>query len=75
MKKYYKLIIAFLFTIFSNSIFDQEANEMADMMRSNGKIYVVVGVISIIFIGIIIYLIRLDLKISKIEKKQKINNQ
>jgi hypothetical protein len=75
MKKYYKLIIAFLFTIFSNSIFAQEANEMADMMRSNGKIYVVVGVISIIFIGIIIYLIRLDLKISKIEKKQKINNQ
>jgi len=41
-------------------------------MRSNGKIYVVVGVISIIFLGIIIYLIRLDGKISRIEKK--INN-
>ncbi len=46
--------------------------DMAETMRSNGKIYVVVGVISIIFLGIIIYLIRLDGKISRIEKK--INN-
>lgn len=41
---------------------------MADEMRSNGKIYVVVAVILTIFAGIIIYLVRLDRKISKIEK-------
>lgn len=42
--------------------------EMADTMRQNGKIYVVVAVILTIFAGIIIYLIRLDRKISRLEK-------
>lgn len=43
---------------------------MADTMRSNGKIYVVLAVILTIFAGIIIYLIRLDKKMSKLEKEQ-----
>lgn len=43
--------------------------EMADAMRSNGKIYVVIAVLLVIFIGMILYLIRLDRKISKIEKE------
>ncbi|MBA2744904.1 MAG: CcmD family protein [Flavisolibacter sp.] len=42
--------------------------EMADAMHANGKIYVVVAVILTIFAGIIIYLVRLDRKISKLEK-------
>ena len=42
--------------------------EMADTFRSNGKIYVVVAVILTIFIGIILYLVRLDRKLSRIEK-------
>ena len=42
--------------------------EMADAMRSNGKIYVVVAVIVAIFAGIIIYLVRLDRKLTKLEK-------
>ena len=50
------------------------AQNMADEMRSNGKIYVVVAVLVTIFIGIIIYLIRLDRKISKLEKESKINH-
>jgi hypothetical protein len=41
---------------------------MADAMRDNGKIYVVVAVIVTIFAGIILYLVRLDRKISKLEK-------
>lgn len=41
--------------------------EMAETMHSEGKIYVVVGVIAIIFIGIAIYLISLDRRISKME--------
>ena len=44
--------------------------DMADTMRSNGKIYVVVAVILTIFAGIIIYLIRLDKKMTKLEKNQ-----
>ena len=42
--------------------------QMADGMRSNGKIYVVVAIIVTIFAGIILYLIRLDRKLTKLEK-------
>lgn len=45
---------------------------MADEMRSNGKIYVVVAVILTIFAGIVLYLVRLDRKISKLEKSEHI---
>lgn len=50
-----------------------ETVEMADSMRSNGKIYVVVAVILTIFAGIILYLIRLDRKISKLERNDRVN--
>lgn len=42
--------------------------EMADKLRSEGKIYVVVLVLATIFAGIIGFLVRLDRKISKLEK-------
>ena len=42
---------------------------MADTFRSNGKIYVVISVLSIIFICIISYLVYLDIKLKKLEKK------
>jgi CcmD family protein len=50
------------------------AQSMADEMRSNGKIYVVVAVLVTIFIGLILYLIRLDRKLSRLEKETKINH-
>jgi CcmD family protein len=40
-----------------------------DFYRSNGKIYVVVAVVGIIFAGIIAYLIYMDSKIAKLEKQ------
>ncbi|MBD78337.1 MAG: CcmD family protein [Crocinitomicaceae bacterium] len=43
--------------------------EMADTMRSNGKIYVVVAVLCLIFVGIVAYLISIDKKVGKLEKK------
>jgi CcmD family protein len=45
--------------------------EMADTMRSNGKIYVVVTVLATIFAGIFAYLIYLDRKISRLEKEKR----
>lgn len=45
------------------------APEMADKMRAEGKIYVVVLVLATIFAGIIAYLVRLDRKISRLEKE------
>ncbi|HEU4551950.1 MAG TPA: CcmD family protein [Chitinophaga sp.] len=47
-----------------------ETGPVNEMLRSNGKIYVVVAVLVIIFIGIILYLIRLDRKITKLEHQQ-----
>ncbi len=42
-----------------------------DFMRSMGKMYVVVAVIVAIFLGIIIYLIYLDKKLTKLEDQIK----
>ena len=42
--------------------------EMADVMRSEGKIYVLVGIIVLIFIGLLIYVIQTDRLVSKLEK-------
>jgi succinate dehydrogenase hydrophobic anchor subunit len=43
--------------------------EMADMMRSNGRIYVVVAVMLTILLGLILYIVRLDRKVTKLEKE------
>jgi hypothetical protein len=66
-----KKITLFLFMLLSSvmSIAQEKDHvDMADTMRSNGKIYVVVAVILTIFTGLIIYLIRLDRKMSRLEK-------
>lgn len=46
-------------------------SEGGDFMRETGKIYVVVAVIIAMFIGIIIYLISLDRKLTKLEDQIK----
>lgn len=56
--------------VLAYSGFAQETQpaEMADVMRSNGKIYVVIAVILTILAGLLFYVARLDRKISKLEK-------
>ncbi len=69
-----KKLILFLSLLFTSIILfaqEEKGAEMADTMRSNGKIYVVIAVILTIFAGIIFYLIRLDRKISKLESQEK----
>lgn len=55
----------------SNILYAQDMNnpEMADVMRSEGKIYVVVAILVIIFAGLIAYLVALDRKLTRLEKK------
>ncbi len=45
--------------------------EMAETLRRDGKIYVVVAVIITVLAGLIIYLIRVDSKVSRLEKQLK----
>lgn len=45
--------------------------QMAYGMRSNGKIYVVVAVLLTVLAGLILYMVRLDKKISRLERQVK----
>jgi len=64
------LITLLISIVFTTQGIAQQKNvvEMADVMRSNGKIYVVVAVLATIFIGLMIYLIRIDKKVQKLEE-------
>lgn len=42
---------------------------IGETMRSNGRIYVVVAVIVTILVGLILYLVRLEKKIKKMERE------
>jgi CcmD family protein len=44
--------------------------DMASELRASGKIYVVVMVIAVIFIGLAIYLFSIDNRLKKIEKQK-----
>ena len=48
---------------------DTEKGPINEFFRSNDKIYVIVGVLLIIFTGIIIFLISLERKISRLEQR------
>ena len=67
----HNLFVRFIFILagifLSSAAFAQQV-EMADSMRSNGKIYVVVAVCLTILIGLFIYVLLLDKKISRFEK-------
>ena len=73
MPKYMtRWLLSMAFIGFCTAVFGQQTNppvEMADTMRSNGKIFVVVAVIVTLFAGLTIYLVSLDRKISRLEKE------
>lgn len=66
-----KLIALFTLLLIAFSTFAQsEQPEMADAMRSNGKIYVVVVVCLVILLGLVGYVFRIDRRLSKLEQKK-----
>lgn len=73
MKKYLYSILALLSFLPSMAQDTMQGGgiEMADVMRSSGKIYVVVAVLALIMTGLFIYLAGLDRKIRKFEKEIK----
>jgi len=46
-----------------------QKSAMDNIMRSNGRIFVVVAVMLIILAGLLLYLLRIDKKINRIEKE------
>jgi CcmD family protein len=69
MKNILTILILSLISIVAQA---QEQVEMADKLRQDGKIWVVVAVIFATFVGLIVYLISIDRKVSKIEKELKL---
>jgi len=55
----------------SENDYQNSTVEMADVMRSEGKIYVLVGIIGIVFAGLLVYVINTDRKVTRIEKALK----
>lgn len=67
-----KYFLSIAYCLLSTPIlYAQEAYsvEMADGLHASGKIYVVVGGLVTILLGIVLYLIIIDRKVSDIEKR------
>ncbi len=63
------IFLLFLLVISLSSSAQTSDVDMADLMRENGKIYVVITVLSVILAGCIINLILVDRRLRKLEKQ------
>ena len=69
MKILKSLIVLSLILISSIVSAQPSEIEMADAMLENGKIYVVIAVLCTVFMGLVVYTIMIDRKLSKLEKE------
>ena len=65
MKKIAKVLFALFMAI---PAYSQDA-EMADVFRSNGKIYVLLSIVLVILLGVVAYLVIIDRKATRLEKR------
>ena len=72
MKRIGKLVSCLFLLRISAPGFSQNA-EMADAMRSEGKIYVLVAIMAVVLSGLIAYLVYLDRKTARLEEKLRNN--
>ena len=72
MNKYASRFSLLFFTLLLSMVSSAQDKpvEMADTMRSNGKIYVVVTVCLIILIGLFLYVMSVDRKVRRLEKEK-----
>ena len=63
--------ILFLFTLLISSSVEAQDIDMADGMRAEGKIYVVITIAFFVLAVMSIYMISIDRRIRKMENKQK----
>jgi CcmD family protein len=65
-----KRFFILLFILSSFALSAQDA-QMADAFRSEGKIYVVIGVIAIVFVALVFYMVMMEQKLKKLEEEFK----
>ncbi|WP_156306384.1 CcmD family protein [Sphingobacterium endophyticum] len=65
MRNFLFTILALMIGLSANA---QEKVQMADGLRAEGKIYIVVAVMLVIFLAVAIYLFTIDQKVKKLEK-------
>ncbi len=78
-ERVYKLFVTFAALLINVIVFAQTSmastgvtkTNTADIMRSNGKIYVVMAVCITILTVLVLYVIRIDIKVTKLEKASK----
>jgi CcmD family protein len=70
MKTFVRTILLFVFGLITNVVSAKQV-EMADSMRADGKIYVVVAIILVILLGLFTYLFLLDRKLNKMDQQLK----
>ena len=68
MKRTLFFLSLLLFFTIQSQAQSTDTVEMADVLRNSGKIYVVVAVMSIVFMGVFFYLFSIDQRLKKIEK-------
>ena len=68
-KRFFLSFLLCFSTMFLWAQASKQGQSMDDIMRSHNKIYVVMAVCLVILIVLFIYLVRIDLKISKKEKE------
>ena len=70
MKKVSTLLLLIIISTFNALAQSSSGVEMATALRSSGTLFVVVAAIVIVFVGVVAYLISIDRKLSKLEKKK-----
>ena len=66
MKRSFIVTLLILFTL----ILHAQGGKWTEMMNGTGKIFVVIAVMVTLLAGLVLYLVRLDRKISKLEKNK-----
>ncbi len=72
MNRLKKIFFLFLFAttnLFANAQMVVPNTNQNDLMRSNGKIFLVMTIVVVIMAGLLLYVYTIDKKITKLEKK------
>ena len=67
--KYFKFLFVLVLMLCVNLCEAQDESAFGQTMRSSGRIYVVIAVLATILLGLILYMVRVEKKIGKMEKE------